>query len=283
MMGAFTDIALVDPVETFRFNGQAITVILKEGRPWFVSSEIARTLGYRVANEVNRLLKDKHKGEHSLCTPGGLQTVSIISEPGFYQAVMSRKPTAKAMPGMIERIERFQDWVTEEVLSSIRRTGSYTAPGAPVPQPVDPLALLEDPAVLRGLLGRYTLIVEQERNGRLAAEAEAEAARPAVAFVDALADSDGLWGLQAAGKALHQGPNVFVKWLRTRGDLYDLNGGPVAKETLIKRKLFEVAWEMHGGKPRPTTKVTGKGIVHYAGELGVKPPPLSNQALLPGL
>ncbi|GJD79591.1 hypothetical protein GCM10007886_33340 [Methylobacterium gregans] len=91
-------------------------------------------------------------------------------------------------------------------------------------------------------------------------------------FVEALADSDGTWGLRAAGKALHQPPNKFVAWLRERGDLYDLNGGPVAKEALVKRGLLTVAWEMHGGKPRPTTKVTGKGVVHYARALGVRPP-----------
>ncbi|MCJ2035494.1 phage antirepressor KilAC domain-containing protein [Methylobacterium sp. J-068] len=32
------------------------------------------------------------------------------------------------------------------------------------------------------------------------------AVAPAVAFIDALADSDGLWGLYAAAKALHQEP-----------------------------------------------------------------------------
>ncbi|WP_264048947.1 hypothetical protein [Methylobacterium flocculans] len=39
---------------------------------------------------------------------------------------------------------------------------------------------------------------------------------------------------------------------------------------------------MHRGKPRPTTKLTGKGIVHYARELGVRPPAISKQGLLPG-
>ena len=124
--------------------------------------------------------------------------------------------------------------------------------------------------------------MEQEREGHLVAEAAVVAAAPAVAFVGALADSDGLWGLYAAAKALHQGPVTFVRWLRTRGDLYDLNGGPVPKEALIKKGFFKVSFEMYGGEPRPTTKVTGKGIVHYARELGVKPPALSPQGLLPG-
>ena len=149
--------------------------------------------------------------------------------------------------------------------------------------PADPLSFLEDPDILRSLLGRYAEEAAVERQGRLLAEAAVEAARPAVDFAEALADSVGTWGLRTAGKALHQPPNKFVAWLRERGDLYDLNGGPVAKEALVKRGLFTVAWEMHGGKPRPTTKVTGKGVVHYARAIGVRPPGAPAQGLLPGI
>ncbi|MBE7197322.1 MAG: phage antirepressor KilAC domain-containing protein [Parafilimonas terrae] len=209
-------------------------------------------------------------------TPGGYQSVTIVSEPGFYQAVLSRKPTARAMPGMVERIERFQDWIVEEVLPTIRKTGAYVVPGAAPPAPFDPLAMLQDVDVLIPLLATMAQRVKT-------AEAAVEAARPAVAFVEALADSDGLWGLRAAGKALHQGPDKFILWLRDRGDLYDLNGGPVPKQDLINRKLYQVAWAEHGGKPRPTTKITGRGMVYYAKALGVRPPGAPAQALLPGL
>ena len=88
--------------------------------------------------------------------------------------------------------------------------------------------------------------------------------------------------MQAAGKALRQGPNRFVAWLRERCDLFDLNGGSVAKRALIDRGLFEVVWVVHGGSPRPTTKMTGKGMVHYSRALGVKPPGQPTQAVLPG-
>jgi phage antirepressor YoqD-like protein len=114
------------------------------------------------------------------------------------------------------------------------------------------------------------------------AEAAVEAARPAVEFVGALADGDGTWGLQAAGKALGQGPNLFVAWLEKEGDLFRLGGGLVAKQRLIDRGFYQVVWAEHGGKQRPTTRLTGKGIVHYAGRLGVRPPQVRAQALLPG-
>ncbi len=114
------------------------------------------------------------------------------------------------------------------------------------------------------------------------AEAAVEAARPAVDFVEALADSDGTWGLQAAGKALRQPPNKFVAWLKDRHDLFERNGGNVAKQDLIDRGIFQVVWQDYGGKPGPTTKLTGRGIVHYARVLGVRPPGAPAQAHLPG-
>lgn len=268
-----------ETTSTHYFDDQPLTVILRDGEPFFIANEVATILGHRSGSDVTRLLKDRQKGTHSVRTPGGLQSVTVISEPGFYQAVLSRKPSAKAMPGMVERIERFQDWVTEEVLPSIRRTGAYALPAAPQPLPVSNVAamyeFLRNPANAIELIGHYA-------TENLSLKGQVEEARPAVEFVGALADSDGTWGLKAAGKALHQGPLKFVAWLRDRGDLYDLNGGPVPMEPLIKRGLFIVLWEHHGGKPRPATKLTGKGIVHYARELGVRPPQASPQGLLPG-
>ncbi len=269
------------PVRPFEFEGMQIRVVSMDGKPWFFAGDLSRALGYRAAPDMTRYLKERERGTLLARTLGGEQVVSIVSEPGLYRAILNRNASAKAMPGMPERIERFKDWVVEEVLPSIRETGSYALPSAP--QPVDPLALLDDPDVLRSLLGRYAEKAAVERQGRLVAEAAVEAARPAVDFVEALADSDGLWGLRAAGKALHQGPDKFIKWLRERRDLYDLNGGPVAQQRLIDRGLFEVVWAVHGGKPRPTTKLTGKGMVHYAKELGVRPPGPASQGLLPGL
>ncbi|WP_412842094.1 Bro-N domain-containing protein [Cereibacter johrii] len=47
-------------------------------------------------------------------------SATLISESGFYKVVTrSDKPEAR----------KFQDWVTREVLPSIRKTGTYTMPG----------------------------------------------------------------------------------------------------------------------------------------------------------
>ena len=180
---------------------------------------------------------------------------------------------------------RFRRWVGDVVLPSIRRTGTYAVPVAPVPVPAPttlPVINVRDQAQLQ-VIALQLLQVTQEQAANLAlSEAKFEAARPAVEFCEALADSDGTWGLQAAGKALRQPPNKFVAWLKGRHDLFERNGGNMASQRLIDRGLFTVVWAEHGGKPRPVTRLTGKGIVFYAKELGVKPPAPPSQGSLPG-
>lgn len=280
--------AVMPPVEvasTFNFEGHPIRVINRGGAGFFVARDLCRALDLdNVTAALKPLAPDEKttvildddeftlnsaKGERR----GGRQR-AVVTEGGMYTVVLRSR---RAMdPDSVAY--RFRRWVTDQVLPSIRRTGGYAVPTvAPIaaPVPFDQMAFLSNPDNMIEWCAHYAMRTK-------IAEAKVEAAQPAVDFCDALADSDGAWGLKAAGKALHQGPMKFVAWLRERGDLYDLNGGPVPMEPPIKRGLFIVLWEHHGGKPRPATKLTGKGIIHYAKALGVRPPQVSPQALLPG-
>lgn len=99
------------------FETHAIRMIMIRGQPWWVLADIARVLGYRDAEQAGRLLRDKHRGTTLNGTPGLQPGMLLTNEPGLYRLMMrSDRPEA----------ERFQDWVTEDVLPTIRRTGSYT-------------------------------------------------------------------------------------------------------------------------------------------------------------
>jgi prophage antirepressor-like protein len=68
-------------------------------------------------SKLSRSVRPEWKGVHNLPTLGGNQNVTVIWEPGVYQLLaVSRKPKA----------EPFQTWLFEEVIPSIRKTGSYT-------------------------------------------------------------------------------------------------------------------------------------------------------------
>ena len=94
-----------------------------EGEPWFVAAEICERLKIKNSRQALSRLDADEKGVILMDTPGGAQNVSIISEPGFYALALSCRKTD-------EDIKAFKRWVVHDVIPSIRKTGSYTAPWA---------------------------------------------------------------------------------------------------------------------------------------------------------
>ena len=104
-------------IEMFDFKGHDVRVAVDEqGEPRWVASDVAKVLGYRSAPEISRFVRDRHKGIENLDTPGGRQNMTVLNEPGLYAAIMKSRA---------EMAEEFQDWVTDEVLPSIRKHGGY--------------------------------------------------------------------------------------------------------------------------------------------------------------
>lgn len=65
----------------FRYEGQReLRTVLIDGEPWFVASDVAAILGYRMASDMTRALDDDEKGTHRTRTPSGDQDLLVISE-----------------------------------------------------------------------------------------------------------------------------------------------------------------------------------------------------------
>lgn len=99
------------------------------GEPWFVAKDVAVALGY--SNPLDAVRKHC-KGVREIRTPstGGDQMMNFINEPDVYRLVMrSKLPSA----------EKFQDWVYNTVLPSIRKHGYFQLRdmSAPVRQVID--------------------------------------------------------------------------------------------------------------------------------------------------
>lgn len=107
----------------FQFHTHAVRVFpTDDGSSFFVvAGDVSRVLGYSEAIKFTRNIPDKHKGLQKVETHGGFQEMLVIDESGLYYGVMrSNRPEA----------EPFVEWVTTEVLPSIRRTGAYVHPAA---------------------------------------------------------------------------------------------------------------------------------------------------------
>ena len=101
----------------FAFQDNQVRVLMVENNPWFVALDVCKILDVNNISQALTRLKDYEKS--TIITndvTGRNQELLIISESGLYRLVLtSRKPQA----------EPFQDWVCQEVLPQIRKTGKY--------------------------------------------------------------------------------------------------------------------------------------------------------------
>ena len=110
----------------FPTTGQPIRVILLDGEPWFAVADVCRILGRTQPSQAIKLLGEDEVRVVNTRTPNmGIQetpghnglsrgnpNLNVVSESGLYRLIMrSDKPLARP----------FQDWVTRELLPSIRR------------------------------------------------------------------------------------------------------------------------------------------------------------------
>lgn len=143
----------------------SIRTLTVDGKIMFCGRDVATALGY--ANTKDALARHcKGVAKHyPLPTGGGTQQVRFITEGDLYRLILSsRLPAA----------ERFEAWVVDDVLPTIRTTGAY----------IDPAAL-RDPAFVTHLL--ETLQEEQAR--RLLAEQALAEATPKATYFDIVMDS----------------------------------------------------------------------------------------------
>lgn len=92
-----------------------------DGEPWFVGKDVAEALGYKLARKAiqDHVDVDDVLKRNVTDSLGREQETTLINESGLYSLILSSKlPTAK----------QFKRWVTNEVLPSIRKTGTYSVP-----------------------------------------------------------------------------------------------------------------------------------------------------------
>ena len=93
-----------------------IRIIEKDGQPLLCGSDVAKALGYARPNDAISA-HCRATVKHSTPIAGKMQDINYIPEGDLYRLITNSKlPSA----------EKFESWVFDEVLPSIRKTGSYT-------------------------------------------------------------------------------------------------------------------------------------------------------------
>ncbi|MDI3440324.1 BRO family protein [Erwinia sp. V90_4] len=97
------------------------------GEPWFCLKDVCDVLSVAVASPSRFQMDIKGVTKNVIPTDGGKQQLTFVNEPNLYRVIFrSNKPEAK----------QFQDWVFNEVLPTIRKTGRYEK--QPQSEPLSP-------------------------------------------------------------------------------------------------------------------------------------------------
>lgn len=108
--------------QTFTFNqSEDVRIVLDENNtPMFVAKDVAIALGYSDAtNAVKQHCRGVVKHHPIKDSLNRTQNVRVIYEPDVYALIFGSK-----LPSAV----KFQDWVFNDVLPTIRKTGTYTIP-----------------------------------------------------------------------------------------------------------------------------------------------------------
>ena len=104
----------------FSFESTTVRTFADDhGEPWFLANDVCAVLGYKNPRmSVDRHCRAGGVTKRDTPTDSGIQEMTWINEGNLYRLIIkSRKPEA----------ERFETWVMEEVLPTIRKTGQYVA------------------------------------------------------------------------------------------------------------------------------------------------------------
>lgn len=232
-----------------------IRTVVANNEPMFCLSDVCKALEISNVGNVKQRLSEK--GIHTADTPtkGGMQKMTFISEANLYKTIFqSRKESA----------ERFTDWVTSEVLPSIRKNGGY----------IDGQETLSDDELLsKALLVAHNKIAERDKIIEQK-QARIEQMKPKAIFADAVATSRTSILIGDLAKLICQngyqiGQKRLFEWLRNNGYLCKSGSSRnMPMQRYVEQGLFEVK-ESNVQNPdgsvriTRTTKITGKGQLYF--------------------
>lgn len=226
-----------------------------DGKPYFMASDVASSLGYaKPNNAVSLHCRATLKQGIEIC--GRMQEVNFITEGDVYRLISkSQLPSA----------EKFESWVFDEVLPSIRKNGGYIAGQEK----------MSDSELMAKALMVAQKTIDTKNELIAMQDSRIQGMVPKEIFADAVATSHTSILVFELAKILRQnginigGQRLFI-WLRENGYLVKRKGTDwnMPTQKAMELELFEIKESTHidGNGCNVTTKtpkVTGKGQVYF--------------------
>lgn len=231
-----------------------IRTIVENGKVLFCGSDVAKALGY--SNTRDALIRHcKGVVKRDTPTKSGIQQMSFISEGDIYRLAAKSELTGA---------DKFESWIFDDVLPSIRKTGGYI-----------PTEGMSDSEIMARALFIAQRSIE-EKNMQISQQTQKiEADAPKVLFADSVTASHTSILIFDLAKLLRQngvqiGGNRLFDWMRGNGYLIKRKGSDYNMPTQksMELGLFEVKETSitHSDghvSVNKTPKVTGKGQIYF--------------------
>lgn len=219
-----------------------------DGKPYFCGSDIAEALGYAKPNNAVAM-HCRATLKQGIPISGKIQEVNFIPEGDVYRLVVrSKLPSA----------EKFERWVFDEVLPSIRKSGGYIAG--------------QEQMTDSELMAKALLVAQKQIEER---NAQIERMKPKEIFADAVSASQTTILIGELAKLMRQngvdiGQNRLFSWLRENGYLVKRKGTDYNQPTqksanlgILTTKETIIAHSNGSTEIKKTVKVTGKGQQYF--------------------
>lgn len=234
-----------------------IRTITKDDEPMFCLADVCKALELEQVSRVKARLKtDGVTTSKVIDRLGREQEATFINESNLYKTIFqSRKESA----------ERFTDWVTSEVLPSIRKNGGYITGQE---------TMSDEELMAKALLVANNKIAERDKMIEQK-QAKIEQMKPKEIFADAVAASHTSILVGDLAKLICQngyqiGAKRLFSWLRDNGYLIKRKGADwnMPTQKSMEMGLFEIKESTHinGSGCNVTTrtpKITGKAQVYF--------------------
>lgn len=226
-----------------------------DGKPYFVGTDVAKALGYAKPNNAVST-HCRYTLKRGIATKqGNMSEMVLIPEGDIYRLIIRSK---------LSSAERFERWVFDEVLPSIRKNGGYIMGQENLS---DSELMAKAILVAQKTIEHKNQIIEQQK-------AKIEADRPKTIFADAVSTSHTSILIGDLAKLICQngvqtGQKRLFQWMRENGYLMKTGASyNMPMQRYIEQGLFEVkesSVQNPDGSVRVTrtTKVTGKGQLYF--------------------
>ncbi len=193
----------MNEVELFTdmFEGHKVRVLGTPDEPLFVATDVAITLGYQKPNNaINRHCKGATLKRGIIDSLGRTQEVRVIREPDVYRLAANSK---------LSSAQKFEEWIMDDVLPSIRKHGAYMTS-----EKIEDV--LNDPDLIIGL----ATALKAEREKAREAELLIEQVKTKVEYHDEVLQSKYLITTTEISKDLGMSANDLNMLLNKKGLIY---------------------------------------------------------------